>query len=428
MGGPPKPDHQLPGRRDRALPGERPPTPRSATCVKGMVDLLAAKLTGTGGLRAAEPRTVLSAWRHAGGAADRELAEGDALGLSRSLGAGRLIQGSVVGSKPVGSPSRPRCSTWRRARRSPTRMSMAPRTVSPRCSTGCRPSSSPPWPVVRGSPRSPCSTSLPALQAYLDGVAAYRRGRYVDAGRALNQVPSTPISTFAAAAYDADGSQWVGGRPGLRPGRSSCWAPTPIASLRGIACCSWGVERPQLPAALEWRRAGRGRRAGGRRVSRSARCLVPPGRLVLPLRHDVAGLPDAFDRSLAAFGRAMLARSQLLGASRAHHRHPRHPTGHGGPGARSARGRERLGRRRSPALLPVAHHGGDGRFRGSGATAGDAGSPPVPGDADRGARGPAGWGGCRGPRPVAPRRPRWTPPRPRRRRSADSSPPTVTPV
>ena len=165
---------------------------------EGMVDLLAAKLTGAGGLRAAEPRTVLSAWRRAGGAADRELAETEAFTLSRNLGAGRLIQGSLVGSS-------------RRLTLSASLLDVSKGSAVTQATVD-GPEDSLPALIDRltaqlltaqagtaGSETGGLSTSLPALQAYLDGVAAYRRGRYVDAGKALNRALDAD-STFAAAA------------------------------------------------------------------------------------------------------------------------------------------------------------------------------------------------------------------------------------
>ena len=165
---------------------------------EGMVDLLAAKLIGAGGLRAAEPRTVLSAWRRAGGAADRELAEAEALTLSRNLGAGRLIQGSLVGSN-------------RRLTLSASLLNVSKGSAVTQATVD-GPEDSIPALLDRltahlltaeagsaGIETGGLSTSLPALQAYLDGVAAYRRGRYVDAGKALNRALDAD-STFAAAA------------------------------------------------------------------------------------------------------------------------------------------------------------------------------------------------------------------------------------
>ncbi len=63
---------------------------------EGMVDLLATKLAGTAVLQPADPRTSLGAWRRAAGGGD--LTESAALTAAAGLGAGRLVQGEVVGS------------------------------------------------------------------------------------------------------------------------------------------------------------------------------------------------------------------------------------------------------------------------------------------------------------------------------------------
>ena len=64
---------------------------------EGMVDLLASKLGGTLALRLADPRASLGAWRRAAGGGD--LTETAALGAAGQLGAGRLVQGEVVGDR-----------------------------------------------------------------------------------------------------------------------------------------------------------------------------------------------------------------------------------------------------------------------------------------------------------------------------------------
>jgi TolB-like protein len=58
---------------------------------EGMLDLLAAKLTGEGGLRAVEPRALLAAWRQRA-----QGSEADARHVARSLGAGRVLLGSAL--------------------------------------------------------------------------------------------------------------------------------------------------------------------------------------------------------------------------------------------------------------------------------------------------------------------------------------------
>ncbi|TFH19803.1 MAG: hypothetical protein E4H03_13290, partial [Myxococcales bacterium] len=72
--------------------------PSLAYLREGMMDLLAAKLTGEGGPRAADPRTVMVAWGRVASADDADLSEEQAAGVARTIGAGRLLLGSVVGS------------------------------------------------------------------------------------------------------------------------------------------------------------------------------------------------------------------------------------------------------------------------------------------------------------------------------------------
>lgn len=65
---------------------------------EGMLDLLAGKLPGQGGLQATEPRQLLDAWRAAGGSPTSDLTTKDAHRLARQLGSGWLLLGDVVGS------------------------------------------------------------------------------------------------------------------------------------------------------------------------------------------------------------------------------------------------------------------------------------------------------------------------------------------
>jgi eukaryotic-like serine/threonine-protein kinase len=63
---------------------------------EGIVDLLNAKLTGDGGLRAVDSRTTLSRWRRAVAAEGGELPMVSALAVARDLGAGQLFLGEFV--------------------------------------------------------------------------------------------------------------------------------------------------------------------------------------------------------------------------------------------------------------------------------------------------------------------------------------------
>ena len=65
---------------------------------EGVVDLVAARLTGEGGARAADPNSVMAAWRQAAGSEADDLPERVVLWLARRLGAGQLLLGGVVGT------------------------------------------------------------------------------------------------------------------------------------------------------------------------------------------------------------------------------------------------------------------------------------------------------------------------------------------
>ena len=182
---------------------------------EGMVDLLAAKLTGDAGPRSVDPRSVISAWRRAGGSAQDDLPEEKALQVARHLGAGRLIEGSVVGAPPrlVFTASFVRVSGGR----APLSVSMegpldSLSVLVDRLTAG----------LLAGEAGETenlvnlTTTSLPALRAYLEGRAAYRDARYTEAvqqfGRALEF-----DSTFALAGLGPS----IGGRLDPRLGEAT---------------------------------------------------------------------------------------------------------------------------------------------------------------------------------------------------------------
>ncbi len=61
---------------------------------EGLVDLLAARLSGTRAVHPVDSRTLLSAWR--GEDAGEEVSEREAVGVARRLGAGQVVMGDVV--------------------------------------------------------------------------------------------------------------------------------------------------------------------------------------------------------------------------------------------------------------------------------------------------------------------------------------------
>ncbi len=164
---------------------------------EGMVDLIAAKLSSED-LRAVEPRTVLDAWKTAGGSETVDLSREATIALARRLRSGRALLGDVVGT-----PNRltltlsllrvPEGNEVARVSIEGAPDSLA--SLVDRITAQL---------LARTSGESPArlstltGTSLPALRAYLDGQARLRRGEAQNAAtdfeRALKE-----DSTFALA-------------------------------------------------------------------------------------------------------------------------------------------------------------------------------------------------------------------------------------
>jgi serine/threonine-protein kinase len=240
---------------------------------EGMLDLLAAKLTGEGGLRATDPRQMLDAWRKAGGTESLEPSRDVDLAIARRLGAGRLLLGDVVGT-----PDRIviTASLLGSARGdSITRLSVE------------GPPDSLAWLVdrlaarllaetsVEGAGRSPSltSTSLPALRAYLDGQSKIRRVMSW-ARRRTSSARSTPTRRSALAALGLRmASSWYGTRRSSSADSTSRGANGLDSASATDRCCSpWrgrgirgadGAGAPRGSGAVPVRRAG------------PRRCLVP---------------------------------------------------------------------------------------------------------------------------------------------------------
>jgi len=196
--------------------------PSLAYLREGMVDLMAAKLTGEGGLRAADPRAVYAGWRRVVTNDTDDLSRDSAVALGRRLGAGHVLLGDVVGTPASvvvnASVVNARGTIVGRAaaQGSHTELpALVDRLVAQLLSAS-----------AGEDPQrldALTSTSLPALRAYLEGQAAYRRGRYTESlvhfRRALDL-----DSTFALAGLGlslADG--WAGTRHAREHGRAVAW-------------------------------------------------------------------------------------------------------------------------------------------------------------------------------------------------------------
>ena len=175
---------------------------------EGIVDLLAAKLAGTASLRPTDPRTLLSAWRRAAG--DGDLAEADAAGVAARVGAGRLVQGEVVGTRvrvtinatlleAPGGAIRARASV-EGAVDSLTRLVDQLAVTLLALGSG----------ENEQRLNSLTSTSLPAVRAYLDGQVLLRRGRFADAYRRFEDALDLDSSFALAGLGHLRAGEWLG--------------------------------------------------------------------------------------------------------------------------------------------------------------------------------------------------------------------------
>ena len=174
---------------------------------QGMLDLLQAKLTGEGGPRSADARSVLAAVRDAGGTDDQDLPADGVTRVARSIGAGRVLQGSIVGpgdhlviaATLLEMPGGRTLAQATVTGPTDSLFPMVDRLTAQVLALGAG---------ARSSQLSALTTtSLDALRAYLDGVAAFRRSAYQAAVPALEKAVQLD-STFAlalSALIEADG-------------------------------------------------------------------------------------------------------------------------------------------------------------------------------------------------------------------------------
>jgi serine/threonine-protein kinase len=185
--------------------------PSLAYLREGMVDLLAAKLSGVVGPRAADPRLVLAAWRAAGSGQALDLTPEDARLVSERLGAERLILGSVVGRADhlvisaslhtvKGDGERARASVEGPA-------DSLPALVDHLAAQLLLGDSREPLPRLQEL----ASRSFPALQAFLAGRRAYRAGSYPEAAEHFQDALHHDSAFALAALHLADAMDWVGG-------------------------------------------------------------------------------------------------------------------------------------------------------------------------------------------------------------------------
>ncbi len=185
---------------------------------EGMIDLVAARLTGEGGARAADPSWVLAAWRRAAVSESDDLPEGAVQGLARRLGAGQVLLGGVVGTPDHLALNASLLPTEGGSPRADAKVEgvadslpqLVDRLIAQLITEGTGASHG-----LEGLVNTP----LQALRLFLEAQAAYRRADYADAVVRYEQALDLD-STFALA--------------GLRLASAAGWTTAPGAGRRGL--------------------------------------------------------------------------------------------------------------------------------------------------------------------------------------------------
>lgn len=169
---------------------------------EGIAELVAAEFQGSSGLKAVHMGSVLSAWRHAGGGPRTPLPQENSVRLARSLGAGLIVDGSVVGvgQRLTISTTVIRSSDGLIRRASPVSGSadsldaLTNRViVGVMAAAGGEARSG-------GDDRGRTTSSPAAMRSYLEGLADLRRGELDAASSAFERALDSD-STFARAAF-----------------------------------------------------------------------------------------------------------------------------------------------------------------------------------------------------------------------------------
>jgi tetratricopeptide (TPR) repeat protein len=206
----------------------------------GMLDLLAARLTGERGPYAADPQAVMRAWRRLAGPSEQDLSRDAELQVARRLGAGHLLLGSIVGTVHTVVISASLLQLPSGERRGSASVEGPPDSLLAlvdRLTTQVLA-----YQAGEPSLASGTSLALPALRFYLDGKAEYRRGNYEDAATHFAQA-LVEDSTFALAALGLRmATGWVGPKPETR----RAWALRQRLSTRDRAILT-GLAGPHFP-------------------------------------------------------------------------------------------------------------------------------------------------------------------------------------
>ncbi|MEO5815187.1 MAG: serine/threonine-protein kinase [Gemmatimonadaceae bacterium] len=269
---------------------------------EGMLDLLAAKLTGEGGPRSSDPRTLLSAWRRAVKSDTEDLPRDRALDLAEKLGAGQLLIGDIAGNAQHltitatllwvrdGRADAPRSVSGPADSLSAMVDRLASELLALRAGEGERIG------AFAGVP-------LPALRAYLDGTALYRKAHFANAAREFDRAIGLD-STFALAGLGlSNASGWVGSPKDQFRGRTVAWHHRERLNPRDRALLL-ATAGPNFPGTSGWTAmiAAKERYAALAPDRADAQFELGDG-----LFHfgAAAGIPDAHGRAIESFNRAI---------------------------------------------------------------------------------------------------------------------------
>ncbi|HSD30486.1 MAG TPA: serine/threonine-protein kinase [Gemmatimonadales bacterium] len=220
---------------------------------EGMLDLLAAKLTGANGPSTADPQAVMHGWRHFGGSQIEDLPRATALRLATRLGAGKALLGSILGTADglILSVSLLHVPSGRSLSRATVEgpadslLTLVDRLTGELLAREAG--------VSEPRLADVTSTSLAALRSYLGGQAAYRGGRYQEAVAQFRDALAAD-SLFALAALGLrSATAWVADNPESGPawalrGRLSARDRTVLVGLLGPRYPELSSERDFLAA------------------------------------------------------------------------------------------------------------------------------------------------------------------------------------
>lgn len=176
--------------------------PELAYLRDGMLDLLAATLTGDGGPRSSDPRSLLAAWERAVPSAETDLPQEAAVDFARGIGAGQVLLGGIVGSASNFTVTAKILSVPGgrvRAEASEAGGEAELTQIVERLSAKLLTQLAGDTDVTRANTLA--GAPLPLLREYLAGRAAYRHGHYEEAAAHFTNVLAQD-STFVLAAMD----------------------------------------------------------------------------------------------------------------------------------------------------------------------------------------------------------------------------------